>query len=476
MQETPNKFVPKNEIERQETFCNHVADLLRGQNLFCCIRTFGCQQNEADSERLAGMAEEMGYIITQDPTQADLILFNTCAVREHAELKTLSITGQCKHLKELRPSLRIGICGCMVSQKHREEDIRKSYPYVDFLFGTGQIHRFPEILFRSLTENRRLFLPNDDTEQIAEGLPISRGSAFQAWVSIMYGCNNFCTYCIVPYVRGRERSRKPEDILAEIRMLAEKGYKEITLLGQNVNSYGKDLSTPCDFASLLRRICAIPGDFLIRFMTSHPKDVSPSLIETIAENKKIARQFHLPLQSGSDRILRQMNRKYTLESYLHTVNALRCAIPDIGLSTDLIVGFPTETEEEFSETLQVVSQISYDAAYTFIYSPRRGTAAASMEGQIAEKIKSDRCRRLVELQSAIARKKNEEQVGKTLRALVEGPSKTNSERLTGRTEQNRLVHFSGDRSLIGQWCDLKIEQAEAYALYGSLAENRKENK
>ncbi len=435
------------------------------------VLTFGCQQNEADSERLCGMAVEMGYSVSQTAEGADLLLVNTCAVREHAELKALSKTGQFKHLKAKNPDMLIGICGCMVTQEHRKEDIKNKYPYVDFLFGTDMLYRFPEILFSALTDEKRRFWLGETEGNIAEGLPVYRESGFKAWVSVMYGCNNFCTYCVVPYVRGRERSRLPEDILAEVKQLAADGYKEITLLGQNVNSYGRDLERDYDFSDLLNDICAIEGDFLVRFMTSHPKDASHKLIDTIAANPKIARQFHLPLQAGSNRILKEMNRGYTAENYLSLVEYMREKIPNIALSTDIIVGFPTETEEEFEETLEMLRRVRYDSLFSFIYSKRKHTKAAEMEGQVPEEVKTARFARLLDLQSEISHSKNEENYeGSVICVLAEGRSKTDKTKITGRNEKNRLVHFEADDSVIGSYVNVKITKVETYALLGELAD------
>ena len=464
--------VTKTQIAEQYRYMELVRNLFAGREKFVFMQTFGCQQNEADSERLCGMAELMGYTVTDDPDQADLIIVNTCAVREHAELKTLSIAGQYKHIKEKNPDLIIGICGCMVSQEHRTLDIKNKYPYIDFLFGTYDNYRFPEILYQTLTSGKRILLGNEGDASIAEGLPVHRFSSFKAWVSIMYGCNNFCTYCIVPYVRGRERSRRRDDILAEIEALAASGYREITLLGQNVNSYGRDTSDggKYDFADLLSDVCAVPGDFIVRFMTSHPKDVSKKLIETIAANHKIARQFHLPLQSGSDQVLRAMNRGYTFGDYYSTVSFLREKIPDISISTDIIVGFPGETEAEFEETLSALKLIQFDSLYSFIYSPRKGTRASKMDCQIDDSIKKERFSRLLDLQNQISYEKNLAYEGKIIEVLVEGISKTDKTKLTGRNERNRLVHFEGPVSLTGEKVNIYIDKAETYALYGHICD------
>ena len=436
------------------------------------IRTFGCQQNEADSERLCGIAESLGYEKTENEEEATLIIYNTCAVREHAELKALSITGQSKHLKEKNPDLIICICGCMVAQEHRLNDIKNRYPYVDILFGTANMDKLPQYIEEVKKSKKRIFCP-DENYEIVEGLPVHRESSFKAWVSIMYGCNNFCTYCVVPYVRGRERSRKKECILEEVQGLVESGVKEITLLGQNVNSYGRGLYDDYRFADLLRDICKIKGDYLIRFMTSHPKDATHELIDVMAENSqpdsrpRIARQFHLPLQSGSDRVLKAMNRHYDREKYTELVNYMREKMPDIAISTDIIVGFPTETEEEFEETMEMLEKIRYDAFFSFIYSIRKGTPAEKMP-QVDEKVKGERFSRMVKMQNDIIYEKNLEYVGKTERVLVEGYSKTDGSVLTGRNEKNRLVHFEGDESLIGTFADVRITEAEMFCLRGEV--------
>ena len=446
--------------------------IVNGERPGVFVRTFGCQQNEADSEVLAGIAEELGYRKTDKEHDAKLIIFNTCAVREHAELKALSVTGQLKHLKNSDPGVIIAVCGCMVAQEHRLNTIKNSYPYVDILFGTASHSRFPEYLAKIIGERGRVFSP-DDAYDIEEGLPVRRDSDFKAWVSIMYGCNNFCTYCVVPYVRGRERSRRREDILNEVKALVNDGVKEITLLGQNVNSYGKTLYNDYDFADLLSDICKIPGDYIIRFMTSHPKDATKKLIDVIAENSKddsrprIARSFHLPLQSGSDVILKKMNRNYTTEKYLSLVSYMREKIPDIAISTDIIVGFPTESEEDFENTLEMLKKVRYDAFFSFIYSVRKGTPAEKME-QVPDEVKSARFARMLEVQNAISLEKNTAYIGKTERVLVEGISKTDPGMLTGRNDKNRLIHFIGGDDLIGGFADVLITHADTYCLTGEL--------
>ncbi len=464
-----NSLVPPEVMKRTFEFSEKMLALntiraeKKGEPMRAYVLTFGCQQNEADSEKLAGMARAMGYEITDAPGRADLIMVNTCAVREHAEKKALSTIGQFKHLKALNRDLMIGVCGCMVTQEHRCEEIKRSYPYVDFIFGTSGLHRFPELLYEKTINGKRIFCPEEDEYQVAEGLGIERESNYRAWVSIMYGCNNFCSYCIVPYVRGRERSRRMEDIVSEVETLAKEGYKDITLLGQNVNSYAKGMEY--DFSDLMERLSAIEGDFKLRFMTSHPKDASRKLIDVMAENEKIARHFHLPLQSGSDRMLKAMNRHYDKAQYLDTVRYIREKMPDIAITTDIIVGFPGETEEDFEQTLEMLKTVRYDMIFSFIYSPRKGTPAAEME-QIPENIKSERFARLLEVQNEISLSKNLPLVGKTLRVLCDGVSKNNDELLSGRTEGNKIVFFGGDSSDEGKYLNIKIDRAEAFALYG----------
>ncbi len=469
-------LLSKEECEKQASYMDKVLTVTGG-NKKVYIQTFGCQQNEADSEKLLGMAVRMGYQKTDSPDKADLILVNTCAVREHAELKALSITGGYKHCKEKNPDLIIGICGCMVSQEHRVNDIKNKYPYIDLLLGSTLMHRLPEVLYNTLTSGKRSFLIDNSVSVISEEIPIIRDeNNASAYVSVMYGCNNFCTYCIVPYVRGRERSREPKAVIAEIKGLISTGIKEITLLGQNVNSYSPAERDGYDFADLLSDICALEGEAVIHFMTSHPKDATKKLIDVMAANPPangkvgISRRFHLPLQSGSDRVLSAMNRRYDRARYLSLVEYMRERIPSITITTDIIVGFPSETEEDFLDTLDMLSRVRYDNIYSFIYSKRSGTPAAEMENQISDEIKGERFKRLVDLQTVISKEKNLEFKGKTLRALVEGRSKTDDTRLTARAENNRVIHFEGDDSLIGTYTDIYIENAEPHALYGRLAQ------
>lgn len=432
------------------------------------ILTFGCQQNEADSEKLSGMAQAMGYELTDKPEEAELIVVNTCAIREHAEQKALSIVGQFKHLKEKNPALVIAVCGCMVAQEHRQNDIKHRYPYVSFIFGTTALHRFPELLYKYLTSHKRLYYNEEASREIAEGMPICRNDGYRAWVSVMYGCNNFCSYCIVPYVRGRERSRRMEDVYAEFVDLVERGYKDITLLGQNVNSYGKDSGFDYDFADLLDKLASVEGDYVIRFMTSHPKDATRKLIDVMAKHERIAKHFHLPMQSGSDKVLKEMNRHYDTERYYGIVEYIREKMPECAITSDIIVGFPGESEEDFEGTLNMLSKVKFDMLYSFIYSPRKGTRAAEMENQIPKEIQGERFNRLLALQNGIALEKNESLVGKTLRVLCDGESKNNPDTYSGRTEANKIVFFAGEPEHVGKYVSVRIERAEAFALYGTL--------
>ena len=432
------------------------------------ILTFGCQQNVADSEKLSGMCEAMGYDLTDRAEDADLIMVNTCAIREHAEQKALSVVGQYKHLKAKKSDMVIGVCGCMVAQEHRRESLRRSYPYVDFVFGTTVLHQFPRLLFDKLAAGKRMFYTENenDAKIVYEGLPIKRDSDYRAWVSVMYGCNNFCSYCIVPYVRGRERSRNKDEIIAEVRDLVERGYRDITLLGQNVNSYNKGSEDGYDFASLMRDLDAIEGDYTLRFMTSHPKDATVALMDAMAEGKHIARHFHLPMQSGSDAILKKMNRHYDTERYLSIVDGLRARMPDITITSDIIVGFPGETEEDFEATLEMLRRVKFDMLFSFIYSPRPGTPAAEMVDQVPDKVKNKRFDRLLALQNEIAAEKNQTMVGTTVRVLCDGVSKNNENVYSGRTDGNKIVFFEGCEGDTGRFVNVRIDRAEAFALYG----------
>ncbi len=434
------------------------------------VQTFGCQQNEADSEKYLGMAMDMGYEPTETPDHADLIIVNTCAIREHAEKKALSIIGQYKHIKAKNKDLIIGVCGCMVAQEHRREELKMKYPYVTFTLGTASLHHLPRVLWEAIESKKRLITTDsteDFTETVAEGMPVRRGSGYRAWVSIMYGCNNFCSYCIVPYVRGRERSRKKEDIVAEVKALVAEGYKDITLLGQNVNSYGKGTDT--DFADLLAELDTIEGDYWLRFMTSHPKDASHKLIDVMANGKHIAHQFHLPLQSGNDTVLKAMNRHYNMDRYMDSVHYMRKLMPDVTVTSDIIVGFPGETEEQFEDTLRALRDVRFDMLYSFIYSPRKGTPAAEKE-QIPDTMKGNRFDRLLATQNEIAQAKNMPLVGETLRVLCDGVSKGDDSVYSGRTEGNKIVFFKGTPDLVGQFVNVEINKAEAFALWGEIVQ------
>ena len=463
-----NNFVNTDELENQKVISEQVKKLTFGKSFKALVLTLGCQQNEADSEVIRGILKSLGYFITYDDKDADVIIINTCAVREHAESRALSIIGRYKHNKIKNPDMILGVCGCMTSQSHRTEQIKHSYPYVDFVFGTGSAYRLPEFILNVLSGGKRMFLTELERPQIAEGLPVVRESGYRAWVSIMYGCNNFCTYCIVPYVRGRERSRKPEDILREVKSLVDDGYRDITLLGQNVNSYGKDLDGTSTVAYLVNEISKMDGDFYLHLMTSHPKDASCEMIEAVTSSKKSRGGFHLPLQSGSDEILKRMNRKYDTERYLSIINGLRSKNKDIVLTTDIIVGFPGETEEDFQKTLDILEKIKFDSIFAFIFSPRKGTPAYDMENQISDEIKHERFDRLNKLQNSISLEKNLSYVGKAVRVLVDGKSKNNESTYSSRTSGNKIVHFESDKDYTGQFINVKITRADTFALYGEI--------
>ena len=433
------------------------------------IQTLGCQQNEADSEKLRGMAEDMGYRSVDTPEEAELILINTCAVREHAELRALSLIGNCKRLREKNPNLIVGVCGCMTAREKRVEQLKHGYPYVSFTLEPAALHKMPLVLLRVLEEHRRRFLFGEDDGEVAEGVPIVRSLRHRAWVSIMYGCNNFCTYCIGPYTRGRERSRASADIVREVEELVAGGCRDITLLGQNVNSYKSD----CDFAGLVERLSMIKGDFLLRFMTSHPKDVSDRLIRVMAEHPEhMAPHFHLPLQSGSDRILKKMNRRYTTAAYLATVEKLRAAMPHIALTSDIIVGFPGETEEDFEATCEMLRRVRFDMIYSFLYSPREGTPAAEMEDRIDDATRAARFEKLLALANELALEANKPHENTLQRVLVDSVSKNSKDTYSGRTASGKLVHFCGSPEDVGEFRYVRIERADPYALHGTL-ENEK---
>ena len=464
------KEIGINEIRRQEGICAQIAEGLAsdGRQHLAMVDTYGCQQNEADSEKIRGYLAEMGYGFTQDEFEADVIVVNTCAVREHAEMRVLGNVGQLNHSKKQRPGQIIAVCGCMVQQEHMAEKLKKSYPVVDLVFGPHELWRFPELLQKTMTGKKRVFAVDRSDGAVAEGMPLKRDGKVKAWLSIMYGCNNFCTYCVVPYVRGRERSRRPEDIVAEARQLVADGYKDITLLGQNVNSYGRDLGGETDFADLIRMINDIPGEFLIRFMTSHPKDATEKLFRTMAECEKCAHQLHLPVQSGNDRVLKAMNRNYTAEKYLEKVKLARQYMPDLVITTDIIVGFPGETDEEFEDTVKLCDAVGYDAMFTFIYSKRVGTPAAAMPDAATREDKQRRFDRLLEAANRVSAQKHAEYEGKTVRVLVDGETGKPEYNLSSRTNGGRLVHLKGGAELIGKFIDVRITSSNTWALYGEV--------
>ena len=464
---TKTTVISQAELERQFAYCDKIAAHWQAMGIVptAYVETYGCQQNEADSEKLRGYLSQSGYAMGSQAEGADVVILNTCAIREHAEQRVFSNLGALTHTKRRHPGQKIFLCGCMAGESKVSDRVKASYPHVDGVFSTHHLWQFPEILWNVLSGKKRQFFVEDEPGSIAEGIPQVRDSALKAWVSIMYGCNNFCTYCIVPYVRGRERSRQPEDILRECRELIESGVRDITLLGQNVNSYGKDLSCGMDFADLLAAIARIPGDFLIRFMTSHPRDASRKLFDTMAKYPKIARQLHLPFQSGSTRVLKAMNRHYDRETYLEKVNYAKQVMPDLVLTSDVIVGFPGETEEEFEETISLIQQVHYDSLFTFIFSPRPGTPAASMEDTTPKEEKNRRFDRLCAVQNAISEEIHSGYVGKTLRCLVDGREK---DQLTARTEGGRLVRFSGSDELIGTFQSITITGATTWSLTGGI--------
>lgn len=430
------------------------------------IATYGCQMNEEDSEKLSGMLKRFGYTRTEERDTADIIIFNTCCVRENAENKVFGNLGAIKKLKEKNPNLIIAICGCMMQQIGMADKVLKTFPFVDIIFGTHNAYKFPEYLTRVQTEGVQIKEILDKETEIVEGIPIDRESSVKAFVTIMYGCNNFCTYCIVPYVRGRERSRKSEDIINEIKDLVSKGYKEITILGQNVNSYGKGLEEDINFAKLLRKINEVEGLERLRFMTSHPKDLTEEVIYAIRDCDKICEQIHLPVQSGSDRLLKVMNRHYDRERYLYLIDLIKKEIPDVTITTDIIVGFPGETEEDFQDTLDLVDKVKYDSAFMFIYSRRNNTPADKMENQIPDYIKHERFNRLVDLVNkniAISNKKYE---GTVQEVLVEGVSKNDESKLSGRTRNGKLVNFEGSMDSIGKLVNVEINRAQPFSLVG----------
>ena len=469
MSELKSKIISEAEIELQKEYIlkNKAINEKKSKTQTAVVITYGCQQNENDSERLKGMLIEMGYELTEDKDNANVIIFNTCAVRENAEFKLKGNVGALKQLKNKRKDdVIIGVCGCMVQQKQVAKMLHSKFKHIDMIFGTHTLYRFPEILYNAREESVLDVIESDGS--IVENIPVKHDDKYKAWVTVMYGCNNFCSYCIVPYVRGRERSRTPDAVVNEIKELATLGYKEITLLGQNVNSYGKDLEVSCTFAKLLRMVNDIDGIERIRFATSHPKDISDELIDAIAECDKVCHQLHLPFQSGSNKVLKDMNRCYNREKYLEIVEKVRKKIPDVALTSDVIVGFPTETNEDFLETVELVKKVRFDNLFTFIYSRREGTKAAVMDFVLSEEEIQSNFDKLLEVQHEISREINDTYQDKIVEVLVEGYSKTDSNVLQGRTDSNKVVNFKGDESLIGTLVNVKITEVKTWSLNGEI--------
>lgn len=469
------KKISDEELEVQRQFAHKVNELTSkrySSKPLACVVTYGCQQNVADSEHIKGMLEAMGYGFTEERTEAKLIIFNTCAVREHAEDRVFGNVGALKKYKLANPDVVIALCGCMMQQQHIAEKIKKSFPFVDLVFGTHVVYKVPELIYSALTKNRRVFELPDVDGVIAEGIPVKRDNDKKAWIPIMYGCNNFCSYCIVPYVRGRERSREVEDVVKEFKALVNDGYKEITLLGQNVNSYGKDLEPRVTFSQLLRTLNELDGDFRIRFMTSHPKDCTKELIETMAECDKVATHLHLPFQSGNDRVLKAMNRSYTREKYLSLINYAKELMGDeLSITSDIIVGFPGETYEEFCDTKSLVEEIKATSLFTFIYSARKGTPAAEMDDPVPYEEKSKWMRELLALQERISGEQMALHKGKVFKCFVYGKGKQGDNYLAARTDGNLIIEFVGDEGLIGTFQKIKVTEPLTYVMLGELERN-----
>ncbi len=465
-------IIEKSDLQKQIEYQQKVAEIMDiefpNKKPKVYTETWGCQMNEHDTENLLGMLDHMGYEDTEEASEADLILFNTCAVRENAELKVYGNLNILKKLKEKNPEMIIAVCGCMMQQKHVVEEIKKKFPFVSIVFGTHNIYRFPEMLYTYLQKHENNYDVWDIDGRVIEGLPIVRKHKIKSFVNIMYGCNNFCSFCIVPYTRGRERSRTPQDIIDEVMELVRSGVKEITLLGQNVNSYGKTLENPIAFHQLLERLNEIEGLERIRFMTSHPKDISEELLIAMSKLDKVCESLHLPIQSGSSRLLKKMNRHYTKEEYLKIIELARKYMPELGLTTDIMVGFPGEDEEDFQETVDVVKKAQYDLAFTFLYSRRKGTSADRMEDQIPENIKKDRFNRLLDAVNEAAEQQSSQYLGRITEVLVEGKSKKNESVLTGRNRQNKTINFVGDESLIGKLVNVKIIDTKSFSMTGEL--------
>ena len=463
-------LIPEEQTLRQRDFERKIRELhaQRGKSVRALVDTFGCQQNVADSQHIMGMLEAMGCTFVTAPEEADIVVLNTCAIRDHAEKRVYGTLGALTHTKKANPEQIICLCGCMAQRPEVAEKVRQSYRHVDLVFGPQALWKFPELLYQVYTRRGRVFSVEDEHGSIAEGMPVVREGRTRAWVSIMYGCNNFCSYCIVPYVRGRERSREPERILEEVRQLAAEGYKEITLLGQNVNSYGKDLDTPWDFADLLSELDKIEGDYLLRFMSSQPKDASYKLFDTMARCKHVAKQLHLPVQSGCDRVLRAMNRPYDRAKYLDLIGYARKVMPDLVLTSDVIIGFPGETEAEAMETVDLVRQVEFDALFTFIFSPRPGTPAAKMDDPVPRAEKQKWFDMLCNTQNEISARLHARYVGRTLRVLVDGETDDARWPLSARTAGGRLVHLVGSRDALGQYRNVRITDSNTWALFGEM--------
>lgn len=472
MEKPMSKFsVPASELNKQKEYTELVRTVLSSRfpsgKPRAFVHTYGCQGNVADGEKLQGMLYEMGFDFTSDVNSADLVLYNTCAIREHAEDRVFGNVGALKPIKKQNPDMIIALCGCMTQQQRVADKIKNSYPFVDIVFGTHVAHRLPEFIYRSLCLGKRVFETADSDGNIVEGLPVKRDGAFRAWVPIMYGCNNFCSYCIVPYVRGRERSRDFDTVVSEVRSLVASGYKEINLLGQNVNSYNKELTPDRQFPALLRAINEIEGEFIIRFMTSHPRDCTRELIEAMADCKKVAKHLHLPVQSGNNRVLSEMNRHYTREKYLSLIEYAYELMPELSITSDIIVGFPGETYDEFKDTLSLVESVKYTSLFTFIFSPRYGTKAYDMDDPVSRQEKGEWFNKLVALQEKIAGERTSSMKGRSYRVLVEDKAKHDGI-LSGRTQGNVIIEFEGDEGLIGSFADVRVTNPRTWIVYGEL--------
>lgn len=463
----------KLDLNLQERYYADVAEIMKvrckGEKPVALVRTYGCQQNVADSEKIKGMLNKMGFIFTENEEEADFIIFNTCAVREHAEDRVFGNVGALKNIKRKNSSVIIAVCGCMMEQRHVAERIKKSFPFVNIVFGTHVIHRLPEMIYTAIVDSQRVFLHGKDGDEVFEGLPIKRDSKSHAWLTVMYGCNNFCSYCIVPYVRGREKSRKSADIIKEFKELVDAGYKEITLLGQNVNSYGKGLEEDINFPKLLKILDSFEGDYRIRFMTSHPKDATHEMFDVIAQSRHISHHIHLPFQSGNDRVLKEMNRIYNREKYLSLINYAKSVIPDLSLTSDVIVGFPGETYDEFKDTLTLIEEVGFTSLFTFIFSPRVGTKAEKMDDPITYEEKNKWFNELLKTQEAIAAKRCASMVGKTERVLIEEKNEKTG-LLSGRTDSSIIIEFEGPDEYIGSFKNVKVTEARNWILRGKLTD------